>query len=123
MQGKNGWRNGPARPISAVMSYSRAPSMRPDADRLMRYDANKRSALVAYALWFFVGWFGVHRFYLGRIVSGVVMAAATLVSGVLTWVLIGYLGLALIGLWLLLDALLIPGMVQDFNNRLIASLG
>ena len=44
--------------------------MRDDTERLMRYDAAKRSALLAYLLWFFLGWFGLHRFYLGRIGSG-----------------------------------------------------
>lgn len=94
-----------------------------DAAALMQYDANKRSALVAYLLWFFLGSFGAHRFYAGRIASGVVQLIVTLLSMLLTFVLIGYAGLFVIGLWVLLDALLIPGMIRDYNNRLIASLG
>ena len=34
---------------------------------MMRYDANKKSVLLAYLIWFFLGLFGVHRFYLGRV--------------------------------------------------------
>ena len=49
-----------------------------DAMMMMQYDANKKSALVAYVLWFFLGWLGIHRFYLGRTMSGVVMSCAFL---------------------------------------------
>lgn len=94
-----------------------------DATALMRYDANKRSALVAYLLWFFLGSFGAHRFYAGRIGSGVAQLVITLFSMLLTFVLVGYAGLFLIGLWVLVDAFLIPGMIRGYNNQLIASLG
>lgn len=94
----------------------------PAAATMMRYDAGKRSALVAYLLWFFLGYFGVHRFYLGRFASGVVQALVTLVSMPLTFLLVGYVGLAVVGLWWLLDALLIPGMARGHNERLIARL-
>ena len=33
---------------------------------LMQYDANKKSAVVAYLLWFFLGMLGAHRFYLSQ---------------------------------------------------------
>jgi TM2 domain-containing membrane protein YozV len=93
-----------------------------DARAMMRYDANRKSVLVAYLLWFFLGGFGLHRFYLGRIVSGLAMLLIGLVSGALTFVLIGYVGLAFILLWWLLDALLIPGMARRSNERLIAEI-
>lgn len=51
-----------------------------DAAALMHYDANKRSVLVAYILWFVLGWFAAHRFYAGRVFSGLVMLAVSLVS-------------------------------------------
>ncbi|MFC7736149.1 TM2 domain-containing protein [Roseomonas sp. GCM10028921] len=94
-----------------------------DTAAMMHFDANKRSVLVAYILWFFLGWFAVHRFYAGRPVSGLVMLAVSLVSWALTAVAIGYLGLGLIGLWLLLDLFLIPGMIRSYNREIIASLG
>ena len=104
------------------MSFARTTLPPHDAATLMRYDANKRSALLAYVLWFFLGYFGLHRFYLGRITSGVAQLALTLVSGALVVVLVGYLGLGLAGLWWLIDALLIPGMTRGYNERLIARL-
>lgn len=39
------------------------------------YDANKKSKLVAYLLWFFLGAFGAHRFYLRRAKSALLQLA------------------------------------------------
>lgn len=93
-----------------------------DAERMMRYDAGKKSALLAYVLWFFLGWFGVHRFYLGRVVSGIVMLVLWGLSWLLHFILIGFLGFAVIGLWWLIDALLIPGMTRSYNEDSIDRL-
>ncbi len=100
------------------MSYRSEP-YGPDARAMMRYDANRKSALVAYVLWFFLGYLGVHRFYLGRVASGLTMLLLGLISAALTVVLIGYVGLAIIALWWLIDAILIPGMARHYNNRLV----
>ena len=119
----------------------------------MRYDANKRSAVVAYLLWFFVGYLGAHRFYLNHTVSGVVMlllfflsifftvfggvgsigmvAAGMVAAGMvgagmvgagMVGLVVGVFGMAILGLWLLFDAFLIPGMAREYNNRLIAEI-
>ncbi len=93
-----------------------------DAIAMMRYDAAKKSVLVAYLLWFFLGYLGAHRFYLGRVVSGIVMLVMSLLSVLLTVVLIGFLGLLVIGLWWFIDAFLIPGMAARCNGRLIDQL-
>lgn len=77
-----------------------------------------RSALVAYLLWFFLGFFGAHRFYLGRWGSGLVQLVLFGIGSALTFVLVGYLPLALLGLWWLIDALLIPGMISSDNALL-----
>lgn len=94
-----------------------------DTAAAMHYDANRRSVLVAYILWFFLGWFAGHRFYAGRTTSALVMLAVSLVSWALTTILIGHFGLFLIGIWLLVDAFLIPGMIRAYNREIIASLG
>jgi TM2 domain-containing membrane protein YozV len=88
----------------------------------MRYDANKKSALLAYVIWFFLGWAGIHRLYLGRITSGLLMLVMLGVSWLLHFVLIGFLGYLIIIPWWAIDALLIPGMTRDYNNRLIDRL-
>jgi TM2 domain-containing membrane protein YozV len=106
--------SGPSR--DAIASPSR------DAIAMMQYDAAKKSALLAYLLWFFLGYFGAHRFYLGRIGSGVMMLLIFLVSFPLAYVLIGLLGFLVIFLWWLIDALLIPGIVARHNTALISQL-
>jgi len=93
-----------------------------DQRAMMMYDASKKSALVAYVLWFFVGMFGGHRFYLKKTGSALFMLIGTIASIVLTFVLIGFLGLAIIGLWVLVDAFLIPGMVEEHNQKLARQL-
>src|SRR3954469_1074092 len=93
-----------------------------DAERMMRYDANRKSVLLAYILWFFLGLFGVHRMYLGRWGSGIAMLVLHGLSWLTYLILIGWLGFGLLGLWWLIDALLIPGMTRSYNNRLIDEL-
>lgn len=85
------------------------------------YDIEKKSMIAAYVLWFFLGYVGAHRFYLGRPVSGVVMLALSGLTLLLTLVSFGLLGFmwAVVGLWWLIDALLVPGMVAS-SNRYIA---
>jgi hypothetical protein len=63
-----------------------------------------RSVGVAYILWFFFGVVGVHRFYCGRIGTGFL------------WFFTG--GMFMIG-WFV-DAFLIPDMVREANEELVA---
>ena len=58
-----------------------------------------KSTLLTYVLWFFIGWLGAHRFYLGRPVSAILFI---ITAG-------GF------GIWWLIDAFLIPGMVRIEN--------
>ena len=92
------------------------------AGRLMRFEAARKSVLVAYLLWFFLGVFGLHRFYLGNVPSGLLMLALWALGTVLSIVLIGYVILVVPLLWWLVDALLIPGMARDRNNAIIAEI-
>lgn len=91
-----------------------------DAAATMYYDANKKSGLVAYLLWFFLGMFGAHRFYLGSTGPAIAQLVITLVSIALTALLVGVFGLIAVGIWVLIDAFLIPGMLQRYNSRLAA---
>jgi len=84
-----------------------------DTRVLMLYEANKKTALVAYILWFFLGLFGAHNFYLER--TGVAVAQL-----ILSLVIVG---LVVTIIWVLVDAFLIPGWVRRQNNLLAAQLG
>jgi TM2 domain-containing membrane protein YozV len=95
------------------------PRPSPDVLARLRYEAASKSLVLAYLIWFFLGYGGVHRMYLGRWISGLIMLVIFGLSLLLTLIFIGYLGLGFIILWWLIDALLIPGMAQRANNRLI----
>ncbi len=58
-------------------------------------------------------------FYLGRLLSGSFMLAVSAVTLLLTFVSFGLLGFLwfAVGLWWLIDALLIPGIVAGRNSR------
>jgi len=92
------------------------------ARTMMAYDAQKKSTLIAYLLWWFLGYFGAHRFYLGHTGSAIAMLIITLISLAGTLILIGFVGLIAIGIWWLVDAFLIPGIIRDHNMRLAAML-
>jgi len=66
-----------------------------DAKTMMRYDANKKSLVVAYILWFFFAGVGAHRFYLKRTGSAVAMLIIFLVSLPLCLILVGFSGCSL----------------------------
>ena len=85
-----------------------------------QYDIEKKSLLVAYLLWFFLGYVGAHRFYLGRPLGGFIMLALSAVTLVLALVSFGFLSFlwVVVGLWWLVDALLIPGIVAGRNTRI-----
>ncbi len=63
-------------------------------------DRTRRSLLVAYLLWFFVGLLGIHRFYLGRWITGTI------------WLVTG----GLLGVGWFVDAVLTYFMVEQENE-------
>jgi TM2 domain-containing membrane protein YozV len=89
--------------------------------RQMHFEANKKSLGVAYLLWFFFGGFGGHRFYAGRTQSAVIMLGTVIATHVLALTVSAafYMVGLIIGIWILADAFLIPGMIREHNNELI----
>ena len=64
------------------MAYSSSMDMERDTNRQFVIDATvesaRKSTLVAYLLWFFLGGLGVHNFYLGKPVLAGLQLAGTL---------------------------------------------
>jgi len=83
-----------------------------------QYDIEKKSLLVAYLLWAFLGYVGAHRFYLGRPLSGVLMLALSGIVLLVTLVSFGLLSFLwfIVAIWWFIDALLIPGMAASRNT-------
>jgi TM2 domain-containing membrane protein YozV len=100
-------------PASARQETMQKGGLSNDARALMLYEANKKTALVAYLLWFFIGILGGHNFYLKR--TGVAVAQLILSITVV--------GLIISALWVLVDAFLIPGWIRNQNNLLAMQLG
>ena len=92
------------------------------ATQAMLYDANKKSVGVTYLLWFFLGGLGGHRFYAGKTGSAIAILALTLLGLLLSMVGIGLFLLAIVGIWVLVDAFLIPGWIRNRNTLLATTL-
>ncbi|HEV7855779.1 MAG TPA: TM2 domain-containing protein [Herminiimonas sp.] len=89
-----------------------------NANATMLYDANKRSAGVAYLLWFFLGSLGAHRYYLGKTGTAVAMTLLCVIGLLTIFLGVGVFLLVVAGIWALVDAFLIPGIVRGFNTAL-----
>jgi TM2 domain-containing membrane protein YozV len=88
------------------------------ARQQMLYDANKKSVGLSYLLWFFLGCLGAHRFYLGQTGTAIVQLMLFIIGWATVIVGIGILLLGVLGIWVLIDAFLIPGLARDHNIRL-----
>lgn len=92
-------------PVAAVLPVTGAPV---PAYFVPPPPTTSRNKIAAALLAFFLGVFGVHRFYLGRVGSGIVMLLLTCTI----------LGLAVTGLWALIDTLRYLFMSdRDFARR------
>lgn len=81
---------------------------------------------LAYILLIFLGTLGIHRFYLGYKGTAIAQLVLTLTGWLTIWILIGILPLIVVGVWVIVDLFLIPGMVERANaeveKEIIASL-
>ena len=101
---------------------SQAPASTSDVTTMMAYDANKKSVGVSYLIWFFLGMFGVHRFYLSTPVAGILILLFSILGFLTLFTGVGAVFLLISGIWCLLDAFLIPGIVRRYNNNLVTKL-
>ena len=81
----------------------------------------KKSLIVAYILWFFLGAVGAHRFYVGKTITGILMIVVLIISGILTLVTFGLataVTMLPITIWWVIDAVLVIFMIKNYNRRL-----
>ncbi len=93
-----------------------------DAKALMAFESAKKSTGIGYLLWFFFGGIGAHRFYLGSTNSAIGMVALLVASIVLSFFFIGFVGFIVLGIWVIVDAFLIPGIAREYNQALMARI-
>ncbi len=81
----------------------------------------RKSAAVAYVLWFILGSLGLHRFYMRKPLGWLyilllILGFATAMIG------IGFVFFLLVGIWWVVDAFLIYRWVEHYNLNVISSL-
>ena len=69
--------------------------------------------LLTYVVWFFLGNLGGHRFITGRVGSGLTMLLLHGLGWLTFWFGLGYLIWGFVGVWWLIDVLLIPGWLRE----------
>ncbi|MEE4209173.1 MAG: TM2 domain-containing protein [Parvularcula sp.] len=96
----------------AQTSQTNALSLEQQALIEARLANEKPSTGVSYLLWMFLWSVSAHRFYLGRPVSAVIQI-------ILLWFgwLLFFIPTIVAGIWLLVDAFLIPGMIKAKINK------
>lgn len=87
-----------------------------------RVTNDSKNAGIAYALWFFLWWAGAHRFYLGRTGSAIAMLVLSVVGIITAAIFVGVILLMVVGIWALVDAFLIPGIVREDREALRVKL-
>ena len=79
-----------------------------------------KSKMTAALLAFFLGSLGIHRFYAGKIGTGIVLLLLTIIGYVTIFVVVGYFLLSAVGIWVLIDFIMIlMGKFKDKNGLLI----
>ena len=76
-----------------------------------------KSTGAAYLIWLFVGMLGGHRFYLGKTGSAVVQLLMFIIGWATILIGVGAILLIVEGIWVLIDAFLIPGMIQSHKDK------
>ena len=84
----------------------------------MRLEEQKKNAIIAYILWWFLGFFGAHRFYMGKS-NAVTMLIITIVSFITMFIVVGYIGIVAMLIWWILDGISLHKWVKAYNLDLI----
>lgn len=90
-------------------------------DRILieqRVTNDAKSAGIAYALWFFTGYLGGHRFYLGKTGTAVTQLVLFILGALTAVLAVGLFLIAIVAIWVLVDAFLIPGMIKEDRDNL-----
>jgi TM2 domain-containing membrane protein YozV len=77
-----------------------------------------KSAGAAYLLWFFLGTLGAHRFYLGKTGSGVAQLLLFVIGWLTFGIFVGVVLLIALGIWWIIDAFQISGMISEQKAQL-----
>jgi TM2 domain-containing membrane protein YozV len=90
--------------------------------QMIRFEAEKKSAGLAFALCWLLGNFGAHRFYLNK-PHAVTKLVISLVSIPLILLFcLGYVGILAMTIWTIVDLFHISGWVKEYNTALLTKI-
>jgi TM2 domain-containing membrane protein YozV len=90
-------------------------------EEMIRFEAQKKSAGLAFLLCWVLGIWGAHRFYMGK-PHAVTKLVCTLISIPLCLVLIGWVWILANGIWTFIDLFYISGWVKEYNTTLLKKI-
>ena len=73
------------------------------------------SFVAALLLCIFLGGFGAHRFYVGKTGTAIAQLLLTIIGVVLSIILVGYFLVAAVGIWVLVDLIMI--IIGSFTDK------
>lgn len=89
---------------------------------MIRFEAEKKSAGLAFVLCWILGNFGAHRFYMNK-PHAVTKLIIMLISIPLIFLFcIGYIGILAMSIWSLVDLFYISGWVKEYNTALLTKI-
>jgi TM2 domain-containing membrane protein YozV len=88
----------------------------------MMYDARKKWVGIAYLVWLFLGGLGGHRAYVGKTASALAMLGLMVAGWFIAVIGISFALIGIVGVWVVIDAVLIPGWIRDYNDLLAQDL-
>lgn len=77
---------------------------------------SKKSVVVAYVLWAFLGFFGIHKFYLRQPFMGIFYLLLFGIGSLTAGIFIGFIPLGILGLLWVIDAFTMPIRIGIMNS-------
>jgi TM2 domain-containing membrane protein YozV len=88
---------------------------------MMRFESQKKSVGLAFALCWFLGIWGAHRFYMKK-PHAVTKLVCTIISIPLCFLLVGFLWIIANVIWTFIDLFYISGWVKEYNTTLLTKI-
>lgn len=88
---------------------------------MIRFEAQKKSAGLAFVLCWLLGIWGAHRFYMKK-PHAVTKLVCTVIAIPLCFILVGWLWFIANGIWTFIDLFYISGWVKEYNTVLLTKI-
>jgi TM2 domain-containing membrane protein YozV len=89
---------------------------------MIRYEAAKKSAGLAFVLCWFLGNFGAHRFYMNKPHAVTKLVIMLISIPLILLFCVGYIGILAMTIWTIVDLFYISGWVKEYNTALLTKI-